>query len=165
MSYAPLDSDLLTSTILKEGPDVLAVWVLMLASMNKLCESSMQPAAAASLLRISDERAERAFSVLAAPDPKSRNKNHDGRRMLPRENGCWFIVSGDKYQWLSSRSAATERQRRYELRKKEQEKLNSGLLPKCAWNGCERPSNGELAGRQVCTQHAFPAEPGEDGQP
>ena len=78
MSYTPLDSDFLTSTLLKEGPDAVAVFALILASADKLGESAMQPSIAASLLRISDERAEEAFRILAAPDPRSRNREHDG---------------------------------------------------------------------------------------
>src|SRR5687768_9687180 len=91
MSFTPLDSDFLTSTLLKEGPDVVSVFALILASADKLGESSMQPSIAASLLRIPDERAEAAFATLAAPDPRSRNQEQEGRRILPREDGRWYV--------------------------------------------------------------------------
>lgn len=152
MSYTPLDSSFLTSTMLKEGPDVVAIWTLLLASTDKLGESLMQPAAAASLLRIPDDRAKKAFEILAAPDPDSRNKEHEGRRILPREDGKWFIVSAQKYQWLASRAAATIRQRKYDANKRAREGKE---VEQCEQEGCERPSEGAVDGRRVCARHAF----------
>jgi hypothetical protein len=139
VGFTPLDTGILTSTLLKEGPDVVACWALLLSSADKVGESSMSSSTAASLLRISDERAEAAFDVLASPDPKSRNKEHDGRRILPLDGGKWFIVSHAKYQWLASRAAATERQRKYEARQRELgKKTPRESKPKnsCAVEGC-----------------------------
>lgn len=166
MSYTPLDGDLLTSTLLREGPDVVACWALLLASADKLGESGMQPSIAASLLRIADERAEAAFAVLTAPDPTSRNKEYEGRRILPREDGSWFIVSHQKYQWRTSRARATERQRRYAARLEERERKGRIAEGTCEESGCESPVEAAVEGRKVCSAHAFPGadrEPGEDG--
>ena len=113
MAYTPLDSDLLTSTLLKEGPVVLSAFVLILASRDRFGETSIQPATVASLLRISDEEAEEAFRVLSEPDPKSRNRDEDGRRIVPIGDGRWMIVSNEKYQYRASKAAATERQRKH----------------------------------------------------
>jgi hypothetical protein len=166
MSYTPLDRGLLTSTLLKEGPDVVAVWALILASTDKLGESDMQPSVAASLLRISDERARTAFALLSEPDPDSKNKEHDGRRILPRENGKWLVVSHAKYQYLASRAAATERNRRYEARLKEREAGAEATANTCDEPGCGRPAEAAAGGRKVCTAHAFEGacrDPGEEG--
>jgi hypothetical protein len=121
MSFTPLDSGIVTSTLLKNGPDVVACWVLLLATCDRVGESSMQPTAAAGLLRISDERAKVAFAVLQAPDEDSRNKDYDGRRIIPLPEGSWTVVSHHKYQWLASKARASERQRKYEAKKKSRE--------------------------------------------
>ena len=166
MSYTPLDRGLLTSTLLKEGPDVVAVWTLILASADKLGESDMQPSVAASLLRICDERAEAAFAVLSAPDPESKNKEHGGRRIRPCEDGKWLIVSHAKYQHLASRAAATERNRRYEARLKERDARAEATASTCNEPGCGEPAEAAVGGRKVCTAHAFDGkdrEPGEEG--
>jgi hypothetical protein len=155
MSYTPLDSDFLTSTMLKEGPDVVAIWTLLLASTDKVGESSMQPAAAASLLRISDERAEAAFAVLAAPDPKSRNKEHQGKRILPVEGGKWFIVSAQKYQWLASRAAATIRQRKYDANKRSREAKGEAKAERCESPGCKAKAAEAVDGMMLCSKHSF----------
>ena len=109
------------STLLKNGPDVVACWLLLLASCDKLGETDMQPSAVASLLRIEDDRAEAAFQILQAPDFKSRNNEHEGRRIVPVGGGRWHVVSYQKYQWLASRARATDRQRKYEANKKTRE--------------------------------------------
>jgi hypothetical protein len=166
VSYTPLDHGLLTSTLLKQGPDVVAVWALILASTDKLGESDMQPSIAASLLRISDERAEEAFALLSAPDPQSKNKEREGRRILPCEDGKWQVVSHAKYQRLASRAGATERQRRYEARLKERETKAEAAADACDEPGCGKPAEAAIGGRKVCTAHAFDGacrEPGEEG--
>lgn len=157
MPYTPLDSDLLTSTVLKEGPDVVACWMLILASMDKLGETSLQPSAAASLLRISDARADKAFEVLARPDRRSRNQEHGGRRILKRPGGMWAIVGAEKYQQKASRAAATERQRRYVERKAKREK---GV---CEIDECGNQVSGEIDGQKVCSRHAFGMAEGGTG--
>jgi len=165
-SYTPLHCGLLTSTLLKEGPDVVAVWTLILASTDKLGESDMQPSAAASLLRISDERAKAAFALLSEPDPESKNRDHEGRRILRQENGKWLVVSHEKYQRLASRAAATERNRRYEARLKEREAKAEATAETCDVPGCSRPAENAGGGRKVCSAHAFQGagrEPGEEG--
>ena len=81
MSWNPLDESLLSSSILAEGPDVVATWALLIASANKYGVSNLTVPAVASLLRISDERAEQAFAVLAAPDKHSRNKDYSESRL------------------------------------------------------------------------------------
>lgn len=111
----------MTSTLLKNGPDVVACWVLLLASCDRNGESTMQPSAAASLLRIGDDRAKAAFAILQEPDPDSRNSEHDGRRLIRQDDGTWFVVSHQKYQWLASKARAAQRQRRYEASKKARE--------------------------------------------
>jgi hypothetical protein len=113
MAYTPLDSDLLTSTLLKEGPVVVSAFVLILASRDRFGETSLQPATVASLLRIADDEADEAFRVLSSPDPLSRNRDSEGRRIIPIEDGRWRIVSSEKYQYRASKAAATERQRRH----------------------------------------------------
>jgi len=166
MSYSPLHSGLLTSTLLKEGPDVVAVWALILASTDKLGESDMQPSAAASLLRISDERAKAAFALLSEPDPESKNREHEGRRILRQGDGKWLVVSHAKYQRLASREAATERQRRYEANLKQREAEARAAASTCDEPECGCPAETAVGGRKLCTAHAFTAprrEPGEEG--
>lgn len=112
MGWNPLDESLLSSSILAEGPDVVATWALLIASADRYGESRLTIPFVASVLRISDERVEKAFEILKAPDKRSRNKEHDGRRIIASEDG-WLLVSHAKYRERASRMAAAERQQRY----------------------------------------------------
>jgi len=123
VAYTVLDSEFAGSTMLRHGPDVVAIWMLLLATTDKLGESYMQPTAAASLLRISDERALAAFDVLKEPDPASKNSDMEGRRIVRQSNGKWLVVSHGKYQARAARSWATERQKAYARRQKAQEAM------------------------------------------
>lgn len=157
MSYTPLDGTILTSTLLRNGPDVVACWILLLASCDKIGESSMQASAAASLLRISDERAKAAFAILQQPDPESRNRDHDGRRILPIPGGGWHIVSFQKYQWLASRARASQRQRKYEANRKAREGQGEAKEYVCEEEGCVMAAEATDAGRMLCSRHLFDA--------
>jgi hypothetical protein len=155
MSYAPLDGGIVTSTLLKNGPDVVACWVLLLATCDKLGESNMQPSAAASLLRISDDRAEVAFALLASPDPKSRNKDREGRRIVRLEDGNWHVVSYQKYQYLASRARATQRSQKYEANKKAREAHAEAKAYICEADGCMDPAEATSGGKVYCSRHVF----------
>jgi len=155
MSYAPLDGGIVTSTLLKEGPDVVACWILLLATCDKVGESMMQPSAAASLLRISDERADQAFKILQAPDPKSRNKDHQGRRILALPDGGWHVVSYQKYQWLASKARAAQRQRKYDANKKARDGQGEAREYVCEEDGCNQQAEASHTGRMLCSRHLF----------
>lgn len=122
MTWNPLDDSLLTSSLLAEGPDVVATWSLFICSADRYGETQLTVPFVASLLRISDDRAQHAFDVLAAPDARSRNKEHEGRRIVPLEDGGWLVVSHAKYREKASRMAAAERQARYLERMKARKK-------------------------------------------
>lgn len=119
MSYVALDRAIWTSTVLKEGPLVVAAWLLLLADADRYGETRATPSSIASVLRVKDAEVEKAFKVLCAPDPKSRNKDAKGARMVALEDGRWRLTSFDKYKALATKAGAADRQRRYEQGKKE----------------------------------------------
>lgn len=120
MGWNPLDESLLSSSLLSEGPDVVATWALLIASANRQGESHLTVPFIASVLRVSEERVEAAFEVLTSPDKRSRNKEHGGRRIIAVEDG-WLLVSHAKYREKASRMKAAERQERYIARMKERQ--------------------------------------------
>src|SRR5262245_49319034 len=117
MSWNPLHDSLLTSSVLAEGPDVVAVWSMLIASADRSGFSELTVPFVASALRISEDRAESACKVLTSPDTRSRTKEHEGRRILPVDGG-WLLVSHAKWRQRASREAANDRQARYAARKK-----------------------------------------------
>lgn len=124
MGWTPLDEGMLNSSLLKEGPTPVAVWMLLLASSDKYGVSKLTPSAAASLLRIQDEETIKAFNVLKGEDTNSRNPELNGSRIVRTEDGYWAIVSFDKYRKLAAKTSAADRQRKYMQRKKEKDAGN-----------------------------------------
>jgi len=166
MPYVPLDRSILTSTLLKNGPEVVACWLLLLADCDRLGESGMTPAAAASLLRMSDEAAIKAFEVLQAPDPRSRSRILDGRRIVLRDNGRYLVVNAGKYQWLASKAAASKRQQEYLKRKAASSRAGHAdavVDVACDAPGCGGAAECAVAGARLCSRHAFDVGPPDDG--
>jgi len=145
VSWNPLHDTLLSSSVLAEGPDVVAVWALLIASADRNGESELTMPFVASVLRIEEARVEKAFEVLSSPDPKSRNKEAEGRRIQPLDSGGWVLVSHAKYRERASRQAAADRQAKYAAKK----------AATCEIEGCERPVAGAVDGKRVCSRHAF----------
>lgn len=126
MSYNPLHDALLTSSVLSEGPDVVAIWAIILSSAGSDGVSIVTAPYCASVLRISIERASAAFKVLSSPDANSRTKAHEGRRIVPIDSG-WWLPSHLKWRAEAKRLSNAERQRRFRAKLKAQ--LLSGFVP------------------------------------
>jgi len=145
----------LQSTILKEGPVVLAVWTLILASKDKFDETRITPSAIASLLRIDDAIVEQAWELLSSPDPKSRHKDYEGRRIVATGEGTWFVVTGDHYQALASKASKEARKVKYEQNVAAR---NKGLAPNayiCQRYGCQRTAVTIVDKKALCSAHAM----------
>lgn len=118
MSYVAVDRDIWTSTVLKEGPTVVAAWLLLMADADRHGITRATPTSIASVLRVSDEEVEEAFATLMAPDKRSRNKDERGARMIDLGDGRYELVSFGKYKDRATKAGAARRQREYEERKK-----------------------------------------------
>ena len=114
MSYSPLDDSTPYSSInTGGGPTILAVWCLVLASKNQDGVTALNPSAVYGLWLGSQEPKtlediQKAWDYLTSPDKKSKNQEHEGRRIIPTEDGRWFVVSHYKYRQMYK----TEQRRR-----------------------------------------------------
>ncbi len=163
MAWNPLDDNLLSSSVLSEGPDVVAVLALLIASADRCGESKLTVPYVASVMRISNERAAKAFEILSNPDPWSRNKEADGRRIEHTEEGTWRVVSHAKYRRLASKEMAVERQLKYMKNKKAAASKPPAI---CDEPGCGAEAIVASGGRSTCSVHSFDAavrEPGAEG--
>lgn len=115
MSYAKVFGSLLDSTVwrLDDGDRLIWITMLVMADRDGIVESSVP--GLADRARVSRERCEHALAVLSAPDPDSRTKADEGRRIREVDGG-WQIVNYEKYRDKAtaeeSRAKAAERQRR-----------------------------------------------------
>lgn len=114
VGFTKLQSSIIQSTIWRADKDTKILWITMLALSDKdgIVEGSI-PGLADSA-RLSIEETEKALQKLMAPDPYSRSKESEGRRIEEIEGG-WYIINYKKYRAPTS----TERVRKHRMEKKQ----------------------------------------------
>jgi hypothetical protein len=124
--YTKLFSSMIHSTIWREPNHVRIVWVTMLAMAGRdgIVEASVPGLADAA--RVTVDECKDALRRLAEPDPDSRSKDKDGRRILELDGG-WEIVNHRKYREKLSKEDMREktaiRVARYRERKRNEKTL------------------------------------------
>ena len=96
-SFTKLFQSILDSTIWLEDSDTRVVWVTMLAMADR---HGFVAAAVPGLARragVSLVATESALSKFLSPDPYSRSKEHDGRR-IEEGDGGWYLLNYSKYR-------------------------------------------------------------------
>jgi len=95
--YTKLFESILDSTVWGESNETRLVWITMLAMRNK---NHMVEAAVPGLARrarVSIEDTEKALKKFSSPDPYSRTKDFEGRRIREVDGG-WLILNGENYR-------------------------------------------------------------------
>lgn len=127
-NYTKLWSFIVTSTIWSEPSETRIVWVTMLAITEPGGYVAGSIPGLARLANVSLKECETAIATLLAPDPYSRTKDNEGRRIAEADGG-WMILNYLKHREAASverrRELTAERTRRYRLKK--QGKDASGL--------------------------------------
>jgi len=100
--YTKLFHKILDSTIWLEDNETRLVWITMLAScdMNGMVDIPLP--ALANKARVPLEACQRAVERFLSPDPHSRTKDNEGRRIAVLESGGWQILNHRKYRDLLS---------------------------------------------------------------
>lgn len=154
MSWNPLFRSLLTSSVLHEGPLVVAVWALIIASTDPYGESDVTIPFIATILNTPVADVERAFEILASPDKHSRTAENDGRRIIRTDHGTWYLPAHHKHREMASKESAAMRAQRYRARKSAKER--SGAMPGCSVSGCKNAAaTYDLQGHPFCSPHAM----------
>jgi len=102
--FVKLYGSILDSTVWLEALPTKVVWITMLAMADWKGKVSAAIPTLAKRAGVTRNECEAALSVLSAPDPDSKTKDHEGRRIQEVEGG-WVILNHQKY-----RDARSERQ-------------------------------------------------------
>jgi len=137
VSYVKLHKEILTSSIWGEDPHTRLVWVtmLVLADWNGEVKASIPGLARIACVPL--EACQAAIQKFMGPDPYSRTKDDEGRRVEEIEGG-WAILNFDKYRILASREDAREQAAERKRRQREREARN-GRTPVTPGHGVSRP--------------------------
>lgn len=125
MQFTKLFSCILDSTIWQEPPQTKILWITMLAMSDRNGEVHASVPGLAKRAGITLEECERGIACLMAPDPYSRTKDHDGRRVGTIDGG-WALLNHAKYRALLSAEERREynRQKQAEHRAKQRASAN-----------------------------------------
>lgn len=95
--YTKLSASILTSTIWLESDQTVRVWFTLLAMCDKRGFVSGSVPGLASVARVSVDNCRTAIQTFLSPDPDSRTKDHEGRR-LEEADGGWHVLNFMKYR-------------------------------------------------------------------
>ncbi len=108
--YVPLFCSITDSTIWSLDAETCKVFITMLAMADPEGYIAAAIDGIAVRSRLSVDQVESAIKKLSAPDPRSRNKSSDGRRVVEVERG-WFIPAIPWFRQLARHEAEKARKR------------------------------------------------------
>lgn len=95
--YTKLFSSILASTVWDESMETRIVWITLLAMADKHGISEGSVPGIAVFARLPIEATRIALERLSGPDPDSRSKEHEGRR-IEAVDGGWRLLNHAKYR-------------------------------------------------------------------
>lgn len=95
--YTKLFGSLLTSSVWGEDNITRIVWITLLAMKNQHGVVEATPLGIAAMARVELAACEISLKKLSAPDPHSRSKEFEGRRVVEIEEG-FLVVNHEKYR-------------------------------------------------------------------
>lgn len=119
--YTKLANSILTSTVWMESDQTRIVWMTLLAMCDKNGDVQASIPGLANVARVPIEAVETAITVFLSPDPYSRTKSDEGRRIEEIEGG-WTLLNHETYRDLASdadrKAKSAQRQKRHRERQK-----------------------------------------------
>lgn len=116
--YGKFHASAFTGSMRGSGPVVFAVWAYVVSNTNQHSVVELNPDVVAFLLGCSSSEVEQAIETLCAPDPKSRCKDNEGKRLLKEGQFQYFVPTHKHYREMKT----TEEKREYNRVKKQEER-------------------------------------------
>ncbi len=137
--YAKLWASILDSSVWSEPEGHRIVWITMLAMKDKDGFVGASVDGLARRANIDEERVQEALEAFLAPDPRSRNRDNEGRRIKVVPRG-WVVLNHDYFQVLQDHEA----RRAYERNRKalQRRRGRPGHVPD---SGGHRETQGHLS--------------------
>ncbi len=123
-NFTKLFSSITASTIWCESPETKIVWITMLAMSDSAGFVYASIPGLANIAQIHPEKTREAITTFLSPDPDSRDRSNDGRRIEEIEGG-WAILNHPKYRKL--RDAEERKAYHREYMRKKRESVKSGV--------------------------------------
>jgi hypothetical protein len=112
-SFTKLFSSITESSLWVQQPShVRVVWVTMLAMADRHGRINASIPGLAARAVVSIQETEHALEVFRSPDPYSRTREHEGRRIVDIDGG-WMLLNYEKHRGIQSIEAERESKRRW----------------------------------------------------
>jgi hypothetical protein len=121
-TFVKLYGTILTSTVWSEPHSTRIVWITMLALADKDGHVAASIPGLAHAAHVTREECEAALSTFLAPDPDSRTKEYEGRRIEIADGG-WIVLNRGKYRELRTDKQIADAERQKRHRAQEEERL------------------------------------------
>lgn len=128
VTYTKLFSSITESTVWMESSDVRIVWVTMLAMKDRRGRVWASVPGLANRARVSLEACEEALRKFLAPDPYSRTKDFEGRR-IEEIDGGWRLLNWKKFRDLEDDEIVREQTRERVQRHREKKREGNAVTP------------------------------------
>jgi hypothetical protein len=119
--YGKAFESMYSGSMVGSSLNVFAVWNYVIAKM-RMGVVEINPKILAFILGGEEKEIERAIEFLCSPDPKSRSKEEDGRRLVQEGQFQYRVVNWAFYESIKNENDRREynrnKQREYRLRKK-----------------------------------------------
>jgi hypothetical protein len=106
-TFTKLFSSITRSSVWLEDDQTRLVWITLLALADRDGYVGASVKGLAHMARVPPEKAQEALDKFLAPDPDSRSKDHDGRRLEVTERG-WLVLNHGKFRDMRSEDARRE---------------------------------------------------------
>jgi len=128
--YTKLFSSIITSTIWQEDDKTRILWITLLALSDKHGDVAASIPGLARAAGITVGECEASLLKLCSPDPYSRSKEHEGRRIVVVDGG-WNILNRTKYREIRDPDKRREQNRDAQQRFRSKPKISQNK-PKSA---------------------------------
>lgn len=122
--YGKFHASAFTGSMRGAGPIAFAVWAYVIANTSQHSVIELNPDVVAFLLGCKSAEVEAAIEYLCSPDPKSRCKDHEGRRLLKEGEFQYFVPTHSRYRAMKN----TEEKREYNRQKKQEQRLRDSSV-------------------------------------
>lgn len=116
MGFTKLDEVILQSSVMAEPSDIFKVWIVLLAAARADHIARISPVFLASICHLPIEVVTGALNRLQEPDPYSRSKNDEGRRVREVDGG-FLIINRPKYTERTVSDYERDRKRKQRTKK------------------------------------------------
>jgi hypothetical protein len=123
ITYTKLLSSITESTVWCEPDSTRLVWITMLAMADRSGRVWASIPGLASRARVPIDACREAIRCFLSPDPDSRTKDHEGRR-IEEIDGGWRLINHAKYRELRDLEERQAYQREWIANKRHQQKLS-----------------------------------------